>query len=51
MNTMTITLDAPKGEQAVFKIQFKNEDFLKVVDMVDSVTIGNVFNQELFKVI
>ena len=52
MNNMTITLDTKKaGEQAVFKIEFKNEDFMSVVDMVDTVTIENVFNQNLFKVI
>jgi hypothetical protein len=52
MNNMTITLDTKKaGELAVFKIEFKNEDFMKVVDMIDTVTIGNVFNQSLFTVV
>lgn len=51
MNNMTITLDTKKaGEQAVFTIKFKSEDFMNVVDMIDTVTIGNVFNQELFTV-
>lgn len=48
---MTITLDTNKaGEQAVFTINFKNEDFMGVVDMIDTVTIDNVFNQTLFTV-
>ena len=49
---MTITLDTKKaGELAVFKIEFNNADFMNVVDMIDTVTIDNVFNQDLFKVI
>ena len=49
---MTITLDTNKaGELAVFKIEFKHEDFIRVVDMIDTVTIENVFNQDLFKVV
>lgn len=52
MNNMTITLDTKKaGEQAYFKIEFKHDDFMSVVDMIDTVTIDNVFNQELFKVV
>ena len=48
---MTITLSTKKsGEQAVFTIEFKNEDFMNVVDMIDTVTIDNVFNQSLFTV-
>ena len=47
---MTITLDTKAGEQAVFTIEFKNADFMSVVDMIDTVTIDNVFNQKLFTV-
>lgn len=51
MNTMTITLETGEGELAVFTIEFKNSDFMNVVDSIDDVTIDNVFNQDLFKVI
>ena len=51
MNDMTITLNIEAGEQAFFKIQFKKPDFMAVLDILDSVTIENVFNQELFTVI
>ena len=48
---MTITLDIKEGEQAYFKIQFKNSDFMAVVDSLDNVTMKNVFSQKLFTVI
>ena len=51
MNTMNITLEAKNGIQAVFTIEFKKSDFMNVVNMIDTVTIDTVENQELFKVI
>ena len=51
MNDMTITIDMESGEQAYFKIQFKNKDFIKVVDIVETLTLQNIYNQELFTVI
>tara|TARA_R110000744_G_scaffold57010_3_gene120033 strand:- start:1490 stop:1636 length:147 start_codon:yes stop_codon:yes gene_type:complete len=48
---MTITLNIEAGEQAFFKIQFKNSDFENVLDLLDGVTMENVFNQKLFTVI
>ena len=51
MKTMTITLNIEAGEQAFFKIQFKNSDFMAVLDILDDVTIDNVLDQDLFTVI
>ena len=48
---MNITLEAKNGIQAVFTIEFKKSDFMNVVNMIDTVTIDTVENQELFKVI
>jgi len=51
-DTMTITLDTETpGEQAYFKIEFNKSDFFAVVDQIDHVTLGNVYQQELFTVI
>lgn len=51
MNTLTVTVDLNDGSQAFFKIEFKNEDFMKVVDSVDGLTLENVYTNPLWKVI
>ncbi len=51
MNTMTVTVDQDNGVQAYFKIEFKNQDFMAVVDSIDNLNMVNVFNNPLWKVI
>ena len=51
MQTMTITLDSEAGKQFYFKIEFNSDDFLAVVDLIDDVTISNMYDHKLFNVI
>lgn len=51
MQTMTITISQEEGVQLYFKIQFESQNFLKIVEIVDTLTIDNVMNHELFNVI
>lgn len=50
MNTLNITIDTDSGKMAVFTIEFKNEDFLKVVDEVEFATLENVYSNPLWTV-
>ena len=49
-NTMNITVDTKNNEVAVFTIEFKKDDFMKVVDAIENVTMENVFNNSLWNV-
>ena len=49
--TIKITLDTAPGEQTVFEIEFNKVDFMAVVDEVEFVTVANVHNNKLFKVV
>jgi len=51
MQTMTITLDSEAGKQFYFKIEFNSDDFMEVVDLIDEVTISNLYSHKLFNVI
>ena len=50
MNTINITIDTNTGEMSVFTIEFKNEDFLKVVDEVEFATLENINSNPLWAV-
>lgn len=51
MNTMTVTVDQNEGRQLYFTIEFKNEDFMKVVDSIGELTVKSVYGSKLWKVI
>ena len=51
MNTMTVTVDLKKGEVAYFKIEFKKEDFFKVIEEIAGLTLEKVMNSKLWNVV
>lgn len=51
MNNMTITIATDDGFDNYFKIEFKDKDFMRVVDAIDDVTMDNVYNNPLWKVV
>ena len=50
MNTMNITVSLEEGEQAIFTIEFKNSDFMKVVDSIGELTLESVYENPLWTV-
>ena len=50
MNTMNVTVSLEDGEQEIFTIEFKNSDFMAVVDSLGELTLKSVFKNPLWTV-